>query len=163
MKRLLIFTLSLSCTLSALGQNPTDSIGFTNKAEAKNLTIDGKKEGKWISYEDDKFNSTADTNAPYYALVVYKTGHQIGTIRKYYKSGKLCTVNPCTVDGIKNGMSKAYYENGKLEGEVPYTNDKKNGVMKIYYENGKLKSESTFVNDKLVKVKNYGEKGKEIK
>lgn len=51
----LILILPPSLTLSAFGQTPPDS-GFTNKAEAKNLMVNGLKEGKWIEYYDTDLN-----------------------------------------------------------------------------------------------------------
>jgi len=60
MKPFPIILISVLTTLNALGQQPEypDS-GFTNKAEAKNLIVHGRKEGKWIAYGDSaKNNST---------------------------------------------------------------------------------------------------------
>ncbi len=70
--------------------------GFTNKAEAKNVTINGLKDGKWMEYynlETKTSNSnpyettinvpTADTNAMYYDLGVYKAGKLNGVVRYY--------------------------------------------------------------------------------
>jgi|GEM_PF-5475944 hypothetical protein len=49
MKPLLIIILSFSFTISALGQKPEYSdTGFTNKAEAKNLIVNGKKERVYV-------------------------------------------------------------------------------------------------------------------
>jgi hypothetical protein len=53
MKPFLIILISLLTTLTAIGQSGVaDSNGFTNRNEAKNLTVNGLKEGKWIEYID---------------------------------------------------------------------------------------------------------------
>ncbi|MGP8216566.1 MAG: hypothetical protein ACLQQ4_13445 [Bacteroidia bacterium] len=99
----LIIFVSLLFTLTAMGQQGSLSdSGFTNKAEAKNLIVNGLKEGKWIEYytfETKTLNSnpyklgvhilTTDTNAPYYDLGVYKAGKLNGIVRYYQnKSNK---------------------------------------------------------------------------
>jgi antitoxin component YwqK of YwqJK toxin-antitoxin module len=136
--------------------------GFTNKAEAKNLIVNGKKEGKWIEYytEGDFAIDRKDSNgATNYRLVVYQNGKVIGVGREYYISGVLMGETPLS-DGVPNGISRGYYPNGKLKGEAPYTNGKINGVVKNYYENGKLRSESVFIDDKENGVeKTYDESG----
>jgi hypothetical protein len=48
-----------------------DGNGFTNKAEAQNEFVNGKKEGKWIEYVDSVGHITGETNSHYYALIIY--------------------------------------------------------------------------------------------
>ena len=157
-----------SFTLTAFGQDYPDS-GFTNKAEAKNLTVNGKKEGKWVEYRDSNLTKTKDSTAPYYMLTVYKTDKPNGIIRGYYKSGKLMSsatyvngkkngvaklyfesgklrVEGAYIDGIENGVISTYYENGTLNLEIPCTDGKKDGMVKLYYENGTLLIESPYTN-----------------
>jgi len=47
-----------------------------------------------------------------------------------------------TDGGIKNGMRDgqwfAYFENGKINTEANYVEDKEHGAYKVYYENGQL-------------------------
>ena len=159
MKVLLILILSLF-TLSAFAQEYPDS-GFTNKAEAKNLTVNGLKEGKWVEYADDSNLGTSDTNAPYYMLIVYMKGKPRGKLLEYYKSGKLYIESPLLVNDNLNGVAKEYYENGHLKEETPYINDKRNGVEKEYYESGILKRETPYNNGKTNGIeKIYYESGK---
>jgi antitoxin component YwqK of YwqJK toxin-antitoxin module len=133
--------------------------GFTNKTEAKNLTVKGLKEGKWIEYRDSSYVTTKDTSAPYYLLTVYKADLPLGIERGFYKSGKLFCENPY-IDGKLNGTVKRYFENGNTESEAPCVNDKSNGVLKFYLENGKLSSEISAVNGKLNGLwKSYYESG----
>jgi antitoxin component YwqK of YwqJK toxin-antitoxin module len=60
-------------------------------------------------------------------------------------------------------VSKAYYSNGVLKWEVPFTNGKIDGVKREYYENGKIKTETIFTNGVKGATKNYDENGNEIK
>src|SRR5579863_6711406 len=85
--------------------------GFTNKAEAKNLMVNGLKEGRWIEYSDASNHYTQDTNSPYYTLSTYKAGNLYGIVREYYKSGNICIETPY-VNGKKNGIERGYYKNG---------------------------------------------------
>src|ERR1700720_4657367 len=89
--RALFLILFLSLTLTAFGQNLPDS-GFTNKAEAKNLMVNGLKEGKWIEYMDSNWLPTVDT--VYYLLVLYKQNYAFGLVHGYYRSGELYCIFP---------------------------------------------------------------------
>jgi hypothetical protein len=87
MNPLLSLILFLFVTLSAFGQTDT---GFTNKAEAKNLMVNGMKEGKWIEYIDaDNLVTTNKQKAQCYRLIVYKNDVAYGKVREYTKDGKL--------------------------------------------------------------------------
>jgi len=149
MRIFLVAIISLLFAINAIGQQmPIDS-GFRNKAEAKNLMVKGKREGKWVEYFlDDMGDTTSDINNYFsYYLIVYKAGEPNGVARGYYKSGKLELETPFS-NGKVNGVEKHYYENGQLEAEVPYTNYKINGVEKDYYENGKLSEVSPYIEGK---------------
>jgi antitoxin component YwqK of YwqJK toxin-antitoxin module len=190
MKHSLILILTLCFGINAFGQQPEypDS-GFTNKAEAKNLMVNGLKEGKWIEFYDgnpDKMTLTDNTNAPYYGLSIYEDNLKVGVERDYYKSGKLKAVYHF-IDGKANGLNKLYFENGQLQAEYPFRNDTANGIQKEYYENGKLKSEypvkdgksngdaieyyengavmtkGTYTDAILISHKDYDENGNELK
>jgi len=158
MRFLLLLILSLF-TLTAFGQNLPDS-GFTNKAEAKNQMVNGKKEGKWCEYWDSSFNSTIDTNSPYYRLLFYENGKITGIARSYYKEGTLRS-RVTYMNGERYGEGIIYDKNGKLSSKVLYNNGKVNGVEKDYYPSGALKSERHFINDSLNGItKDYYENGK---
>ncbi|HTB07840.1 MAG TPA: hypothetical protein VK806_12880 [Bacteroidia bacterium] len=133
MKPLLTLILFLSLGIAAFGQDYPDS-GFTNKAEAKNLMVNGLKEGKWIEYADDK-GFTEDTTAPYYLLIVYKKGKTFGITRLYVF--------------------------GRLHDETPYVNGIPNGTEKTYNDDGTLRMIVTFRDGKRVKITDGT--GKEIK
>jgi len=127
-----------------------DSLGFTNKAEAKNPKVNGLKEGKWIEYFKQKNDSEVATkhkHAPFYYLTIYKDGKPYGMVREYYKSGKLKLTMPY-VNGKQNGLAKGYYENGTLFCEIPLTDSKINGVRKVYTAKGMLMLIDTIANNK---------------
>ncbi len=156
----------VNCLLgSSLFAQASPDSGFTNKAEARNLKVNGKKDGKWIEYlkfEDDYESVTTDTaKAIMYRLTIYKAGKAQGLLRTYYKSGKL-EGDVFFIDGKQDGTAKGYYESGKLAFITPFDNGKRNGTFKGYYENGKIKMEAIYTNDKQVMMKEYDENGNEI-
>jgi hypothetical protein len=60
-------------------------------------------------------------------------------------------------------LQKLYYENGKLEAEIPFKNDEVNGEVKIYYENGKIKEITPVKDGKKEGIgREYSETGKII-
>lgn len=143
-------------SLSACNQN-----GFTNKDEAKNYTDgNGLKQGKWCEYLDENLSITTQDKAKYYALRIYKDGKKNGIVRAYLENGKLYQEVHYT-DGKKNGIVKTYYESGKLQWETPYANDTIKGILNLYYENGKLQRAAPFFDGKLNGIeKEYYESGK---
>ncbi|HTB05641.1 MAG TPA: toxin-antitoxin system YwqK family antitoxin [Bacteroidia bacterium] len=178
MKPLLIIILSLSLSIAAFGQQ--DSLGFTDSTEAKNLIINGLKQGKWVEDIDE---TEYPMGQKYYCLTVYRTGIEYGIQRGYYMSGKLYFITsfkngkqnglykeyfengilsleePFTY-GLTNGIVKGYDEDGKLTLETPYSNGKINGVQKEYYENGNIEKETPYKNgDKDGLIKEYYENG----
>lgn len=52
-------------------------------------------------------------------------------------------------NGVKKGLFKLYFENGKLEIEGRLANNKNNGEWKYYYPEGILQSKGNFKNDTL--------------
>ncbi len=163
MKPILIILISLF-TPTAYGQSGVaDSNGFTNKAEAKNLIMNGLKEGKWVEYFDQNHHPTTDTNVAFtYYLSCYKKGQLYGIVRGYYRNGQLSSEHPYS-NNILNGVEKWYSANGKLGEELPYINGKRNGLDREYFWSGKLHSEIPYVNGKINGVrKDYYEKGEEV-
>ena len=58
-------------------------------------------------------------------------------------------------DDIRDGISKSYYENGKLEQEGTFKYGRPKGTFKYYIENGKLILEETYKDGKLIDSKEY--------
>lgn len=53
-------------------------------------------------------------------------------------------------NGIQNGRSVVYHENGSISEEVDYLNGQRNGEWKRYYDDGQLQAEGTFENGERV-------------
>src|ERR1700722_4450990 len=148
MKPFPIILISVLTTLNALGQQPEypDS-GFTNKAEAKNLIVNGVKEGKWVEYFHIDEDAKTDTN---YSLTVYKADILYGIARGYW-NGKLMKETPY-VNGKIDGVMKNYDVKGVLVRESHYTGGKKNGIEKGYLGNG-VYIEIPYIDGKINGVK----------
>ena len=71
-----------------------------------------------------------------------------GLLKFYYENGKLEGEIPYK-NGEIDGLLKGYYENGKLEAEIPYKNGEIDGLSKTYYEDGSLRVEIPYKNGKL--------------
>jgi antitoxin component YwqK of YwqJK toxin-antitoxin module len=125
-----------------------DPNGFTNKEDAKNRTINGLKQGKWIEYRNSKYKPTTIDSAQYYILTFYKDDKPEAVQRIYYNSGKLYSETPFS-NGKKNGVVKSFYENGQLWTESSYSDDILNGMSKSFDKSGRLSSEMPFTNDKI--------------
>ena len=150
----------LLCFISHGSFAQADS-GFTNKAEAKNLTVNGLKEGKWVEYIsfNDKLATDSNCLCDSYRLTIYVGGKPSGIVRQYNITGELSSI-VYYARGKKKGKLKEFYGNGKLSREINYTNDMENGLERRYYENGILKSETPYTNDKESGIrKTYFENG----
>lgn len=156
MRGLVVFIVLVLFGNTAIGQQDS---GFTDKAEAKNLLVNGLKEGKWVEYENER-GITNETSAIFYMLTIYKTGKPFGIVREYFISGTLEHETPYK-NGKINGIQKWYYQSGKLKEEDTFIKGKENGVLKTYYESGKLESELPFKNGGMIGGgKSYYESGK---
>lgn len=155
--------------------------GFTNKAEATNLMVNGIKDGKWIEYEDENGNYTRKESSVFYELTIYSAGKSTGIARRYYNNGVLESESPYKngkidgtskiylsgkvvreipyKDGKIDGLARYYYDTGILSAETPYTNGKINGTEKLYSEKGKLIRETTYKHGNVKKKKFYDENG----
>ena len=65
-------------------------------------------------------------------------------------------------NGMLNGSSKHYYNNGQLNTDRSYENGLENGIWNFYYENGKIRKTVNFDYGKLVSIKCWSEDGQEI-
>jgi antitoxin component YwqK of YwqJK toxin-antitoxin module len=162
MKYFTFLILFFCFAINAIGQIDYPDSGFTNKAEAKNLMVNGVKEGKWVEFTDDEAETIRDTNASFYNLIVYRHGVPYGPIKVYYKSGELRSLVPI-INGNLNGVERKYYKNGKLYEETYWKDGMLNGSSKIYYENGKLEQEAIYVNDSSLSIKYYDTTGVQFK
>jgi antitoxin component YwqK of YwqJK toxin-antitoxin module len=55
-----------------------------------------------------------------------------------------------TKDGIKNGISLTYFENGDTAEISNYVNGKLHGINKVFYHNGKILSKNKFKHGQLI-------------
>ncbi len=77
-------TASASQTSTTISQN-----GFNDKSEAKNELRNELKQGKWVEYKNSEYKPTAQENAQYYLLTIYKDDIPQGIHREFFKSGQL--------------------------------------------------------------------------
>lgn len=78
-------------------------------------------------------------------------------IKRYYENGNLSEEASFKQGDttVREGYSRWYHKNGKVEIEMPYTNHKRNGLCRIFYENGKLARTSVYEMSKLNGVSVY--------
>jgi hypothetical protein len=67
-----------------------------------------------------------------------------GLIKFYNKHTKKLVEEGMYVDGKKNGEYKRYYENGRVSGDLFFSDDKENGIVKIYDTSGKILTQSFY-------------------
>lgn len=188
-RAIFILTIFSFFTVNAIGQQDN---GFTNRAEAKNLIVNGLKEGKWVEYYHGKDNNNSIKDSSYalsYTLTIYKSGKPNGIVREYYlwpvreklkwevlyhngeiidtskeyyPNGQLESIIPYK-NGEMNGKSISYWENGTIEIENHYFNGKEDGVEKMYDDYGKLITETTYKNGKKAATIEYNKYGNAIK
>ena len=75
-----------------------------------------------------------------------KNGVSNGDSIEYYEEGNIKSIIPFKND-IVDGLTISYYENGNIKEEVHYKNNKMNGEAKSYDENGKLNGRTIFQDD----------------
>ena len=84
------------------------------------------------------------------------------TLRKIdYENGLLKTYFIYNKDGIPDGESVEYYEEGNIESIVHFRNNIVEGLTTTYYENGNIDEEVNYKNNKMNgEAKSYDENGK---
>jgi antitoxin component YwqK of YwqJK toxin-antitoxin module len=157
--------MSLLLNIHSFGQSLPDS-GFTDRAEAKNETVNGVKQGKWVEFVDNGDRPVASEKyAVYCLLIVYKDGAPYGLLRKYDLGTKQLFWTIPYSGGKRNGiMKKYYYYNKRIKSEIPYVNDTICGIVKDYYEaTCNLKCETPYSHNLMNGIqKTYSVDGKTI-
>ena len=93
--------------------------------------------------------------------IIYTDDTRLSGIIKSYQNKKL--LQEVFFENYVAKLQKLYYENGKLEAEIPFKNDEVNGEVKIYYENGKIKEITPVKDGKKEGIgREYSETGKII-
>lgn len=87
------------------------------------------------------------------------TTHTLGKVE--FENGLLRIYFIFNKDGLLDGNSIEYYEEGNIESIVPYKNNVVEGLVITYYENGNIKEEVNYKNDNMNgEAKSYDENGK---
>ncbi|MEO1258377.1 MAG: toxin-antitoxin system YwqK family antitoxin [Bacteroidota bacterium] len=90
----------------------------------------------------------------------YQNDQLAGVSKVYFENGKLDYVET-HVDGSYEGLYQKYHESGQLANEGQYVNNEMSGIWKRWYENGTLREEVEFSeNEENGPFKEYHENGK---
>ena len=135
--------------------------------EFKTFLKNGKSAGSVI-YKDGKIIKSTlikamknNASFPPVDNINYKldTTHTLGKVE--FENGLLRTYFIFNKNGLLDGNSIEYYEEGNIESLVPYKNNVVEGLVITYYENGNIKEEVNYKNDNMNgEAKSYDENGK---
>ncbi len=83
----------------------------------------------------------------------YKNGHtKLGKVRGYYESGKLqMEFSYGDIDGMEDGDSRIWYENGQLKNKGQYLKGAPEGIWLYYNEKGVLIKTEEYKDGELIK------------
>ena len=135
--------------------------------EFKAFLKNGKSAGSVI-YKDGKIIKSTlvkamKDNASFSPVTdIYYKLEDSHTLRKVdYENGLLKTYFIYNKDGIPDGESVEYYEEGSIESIVHFRNNIVEGLTITYYENGNIDEEVNYKNNKMNgEAKSYDENGK---
>lgn len=122
------------------------------KPLAENTFVNGERNGSQKTFGKDGNISRNEfitaTKEPKKEILPDKIvgDKQNGLTKTYYNNGKLKS-ETMYMNGMINGISKTYNENEQLISEIPFTDNKMNGTSKVYYASGKLKNETPYLNN----------------
>ncbi len=88
----------------------------------------------------------------------YKDGVRHGIQKTFYPDGKLYSEVNFT-NGNMNGVMKIYFPNGNVKVEANYKDGLLDGITKLYYENGNVMREQQYEKNKMVRDKKYSISG----
>ena len=135
--------------------------------EFKTFLKNGKSAGS-IIYKDGKIIKSTlvkamKDNASFSPVTdIYYKLEDSHTLRKVdYENGLLKTYFIYNKDGIPDGESVEYYEEGNIKSIIPFRNNIVEGLTITYYENGNIDEEVNYKNNKMNgEAKSYDENGK---
>ena len=135
--------------------------------EFKVFLKNGKSAGS-VFYKDGKIIKSTlvkamKDNASFSPVTdIYYKLEDSHTLRKVdYENGLLKTYFIYNKDGILDGESVEYYEEGSIESIVHFRNNIVEGLTITYYENGNIDEEVNYKNNKMNgEAKSYDENGK---
>ncbi len=75
------------------------------------------------------------------STIEHKDGKRHGVSRSYYEDGKIVHNEVRYNMGRKNGITNSYYKNAQLYYSVKYVDGKREGILRKYYETSELMAE----------------------
>ena len=139
---------------------PTDKKGYYNNYKFKNDYYVGSEDGKQkphlrshYEYKDDKMDGFQIEYHPNGNLNYQKQmvkGVNIGHVETFWHTGYLCDNSTLDSLGQKQGHYQRGYQNGNLQTDAYYKDNKLQGAYKFYWPNGKLRFEGKYELDKKV-------------
>jgi hypothetical protein len=75
--------------------------------------------------------------------VTFKNGVRDGLMKSFYQDGRLRQTF-WYKNGVREDSAKWYYQEGQVFRSTPYKNDTVDGIQKQYYRNGRLKARLTY-------------------
>lgn len=116
--------------------------------------VDANKVGLWQEwYEDGK---------PYKEIVYNQEGQPDGTMKDWFPSGSLKSTMEFK-NGVAEGLTTYFHENGTKRAEETYINGKLEGTSKVWDKDGKITQEITYKNHKYDGILTYYNKDGSIK
>jgi antitoxin component YwqK of YwqJK toxin-antitoxin module len=112
--------------------------------EEEGIYIDGVKDGKWVTYYDEK-------DLPLMEVSNFTKGMLEGPYTFYHYTGYEA-IEGKYYSGKKTGTWKWYFESGLLESEVDYEAGFKNGKQYFYNEGGQILKTEIYEKGKLVET-----------
>lgn len=79
-----------------------------------------------------------------------------GYYSRYYSTGELKS-EEFLMSGMKHGVWKYFYKNGKLKSRIPYYKDQIEGKISHYHSNGELIYQEAIINGKLISKKIFND------
>lgn len=120
--------------------NDVNTVWYPNlKKQATGSFIKGKKDGVWRYWHENGQLATEEH---------YKLGIPVGDFRKFYGTDKPEISGQFNDNGKKVGNWTYWYENGQQAITDSYDNGLLSGASKTWHENGQLESEGSYGNDK---------------
>ena len=110
--------------------------------------------------QEGLFITYFENNGNKFQEVLFEKGYRQGVSRSYFETGKIRS-EETFVNDLKHGPAKYYFETGKIASEGNFKNDKEHGIVLTYYHSGALREEATWEEGFLVgKFKSYHKNGK---
>lgn len=102
----------------------------TNKKELEQNFNMGKKEGKFISFQNNEKNDTIK-------LETFKNDKLDGVKKEFFENGKVERI-VFYKEGLPDGNHKQFNEEGKVIVDINYKEGKNNGTWTYYFDDGKI-------------------------